>query len=281
MSSRWRSSPAVPLACAVMCAGLPGACVRADVHRLDISSSGGAGDVSGRGGVDAGLGGMDGVGGTPGIGGAAGVGGALGTGGATGVGGAMGVGGAPGTGGAKGTGGSIASPMPSMPGQLVITEIMADSTVAKDELGEWVEIHNPGLTTTFDLFGCELFDSSNSEVINRHVTLAPQWFITMARSIDPSVGFIPTYSYTTVKLSNTGDRIGLSCGGVTIDLVNFATWPVPKGHSFSLNPALYDATANDAPASWCQGSTLYNSSVADGAAETDYGSPGVTNPACP
>lgn len=279
MSSRWCSSPALPLACAVVCAGLHGACVRADVHRLDVTSSGGAGDASGRGSVDAGLGGMAGVGGSPGIGGETGTGGAPGAGGVTGIGGAPGTGGARGIGGALGTGGT--TPMPNMPGQLVITEIMADSTVAKDELGEWIEIYNPGHTTTFDLFGCQLFDSNNSEVINRHVTLAPEWFITMARSIDPSIGFIPTYNYTTVKLSNTGDRVGLDCGGVMIDLVDFATWPVPKGHSFSLNPALYDATSNDALASWCQGSTIYNTSVDGGTAETDYGTPGVTNPSCP
>ena len=170
---------------------------------------------------------------------------------------------------------------PNAPGQLVITEIMADSTVAKDDVGEWIEIHNlPTSTRTYDLFGCQLGDSANVDLIDRHVTVEPGWFVTLARSTDVTLGFIPTYSYPTVKLSNTGDRIALRCNGVEIDLVDFTTWPVPKGMSFSLDPRSYTASANDTQASWCRGTTPYNTVSVDDAIEVDSGSPGSDNPDC-
>jgi len=134
---------------------------------------------------------------------------------------------------------------------------------------------------TYDLFGCQLYDSANTDTITRHVILRPGYIITLARSIDPTLGFIPTDTYPTVKFSNTGDLAGLRCGGTPIDVVDFTTWPVPKGRSLSLSPQHDDAAANDVAANWCQGSTVYNTIVDDGGVETDYGSPGVANPACP
>jgi hypothetical protein len=56
---------------------------------------------------------------------------------------------------------------------------------------------------------------------------------------------------------------------------------VPKGRSFSLSPQHYDGAANDLPANWCQGSMVYNTIIDEGGVQTDYGSPGVTNPPCP
>jgi hypothetical protein len=207
-------------------------------------------------------------------------------GGATGSGGATGMGGMTGSGGMTGAGGQPivdagSGTMPSVAGQLVFTEIMVDTTVAKDEVGEWVEIYNPSLLVTYDLFGCELYDSANTDMITRHVILRPGYFITLARSLDPTLGFVPTDTYSTVKFSNTGDLAGLRCAGTPIDVVDFTTWTVPKGSSFSLNPLHYDATANDVSANWCEGSTVYNTSVEAGVTQIDYGSPGVTNPACP
>jgi hypothetical protein len=203
-------------------------------------------------------------------------------GGVTGSGGAAGM---PGTGGKTGAGGAIvdagSGTVPSAAGQLIFTEIMVDTTAAKDEVGEWVEIYNPSPLVTYDLFNCQLYDSANTDTIARHVILQPGWFITLARSADPTLGFVPTDIYSTVKFSNTGDRAGLRCGTTTIDLVDFTTWPVPKGRSFSLNPLHYDGTANDVLANWCQGTTVYNTLIDEAGVETDYGSPGVTNPACP
>jgi len=258
-------------------------CLRADVQKVEVAPDAGAG------GAHDGTGGALGMGGVSGMGGAGGMGGKTGTGGAPGMGGVTGSGGAagkPGTGGMTGTGGAPivdagSGTTPSTAGQLVFTEIMVDTTAAKDDVGEWVEIYNPSPLVTYDLFGCQLYDSANTDTITRHVILRPGYFITLARSVDPTLGFIPTDTYATVKFSNTGDLAGLRCGGTPIDVVDFTTWPVLKGQSFSLSPQHYDATANDVLANWCGGSTVYNMISDDAGVELDYGSPGATNPACP
>lgn len=256
-------------------------CLRADVQNVEVADAGAGGTPKGSGGIT-GAGGISGSGGKTATGGVSGTGGVTSTGGVTGMGGSAGM---PGTGGKTGAGGTIvdagSGTMPSAAGQLIFTEIMVNTTAATDELGEWVEIYNPSPLVTYDLFNCQLYDSANADAIARHVILRPGYFITLARSADPSLGFVPTDTYPTVKFSNTGDRAGLRCGGVTIDLVDFTTWAVPKGRSFSLNPLHYDGTANDALANWCQGTTVYNTLIDEGGVETDYGSPGTTNPPCP
>ena len=269
---------------AILIATSPG-CLHADVENVEAGPDAGAGGAqTGSGGIT-GAGGKTAAGGITGAGGKTATGGVSGTGGVAGTGGVTGSGGMAGTGGKTGAGGDIvdagAGTVPSAAGQLVFTEIMVDTTAAKDELGEWVEIYNPSPLVTYDLFNCQLYDSANSDTIARHVILKPGYFITLARSADPTLGFVPTDIYSTVKFSNTGDRAGLRCGAITIDLVDFTTWPVPKGRSLSLNPLHYDGTANDALANWCQGNTVYNTLIDEGGVETDYGSPGVTNPACP
>jgi len=262
-------------------------CLRADVQNIETGPDAGAGGAQSGSGGTTGAGGATGAGGMTGAGGVNGMGGKTATGG-SGAGGMTGMGGTagtPGTGGKTGAGGAIvdagSGALPSAAGQLIFTEIMVDTTAATDELGEWVEIYNPSLLVTYDLFNCQLYDSANADAITRHVILKPGYSITLARSADPTLGFVPTDIYSTVKFSNTGDRAGLRCAGVTIDLVDFTTWAVPKGRSFSLNPLHYDGTANDALANWCLGTTVYNTLIDEGGVEMDYGSPGVTNPPCP
>lgn len=294
MKSAFRFSlGAALLGIALSIATAPG-CLRADVEKADVGADAGVGGAEHKGTGGTGAGGTTGSGGAMGVGGVTGSGGRTATGGTTGSGGVSGMGGVtgsggaagmPGTGGKTGQGGAIvdagSGTMPSAAGQLVFTEIMVDTMAAKDEVGEWVEVHNPSPLVTYDLFNCQLYDSANTDTITRHVLLQPGWFITLARSADPTLGFVPTDVYSTVKFSNTGDRAGLRCGGTTIDLVDFTIWPVPKGRSLSLNPLYYDGGANDVLANWCEGTTVYNTLIDEGGVETDYGSPGLTNPPCP
>ena len=148
----------------------------------------------------------------------------------------------PGSGGTTGAGGApnvdAGSGLTPSAGQLLFTEIMVDTTAAKDEVGEWVEIYNPSPLETYDLFGCQIYDSSNTDTIARHVILQPGWVITLARSVDPTLGFVPTDTYPTVKFSNTGDLAGLRCGGITIDVVDYSRpGRCPRGRSLSFEPA--------------------------------------------
>jgi hypothetical protein len=273
---------------------------------------------------DAGAGGDTGVGGESGIGGATGAGGATtpGTGGhGTGGNGAAGSGaggttGAGGTGvagtGAGGTGaggvatgggaGSVSDGgsdgptgiTPNARGQLVITEIMADTVTANDDNGEWLEIYNPSSQDTYDLFQCSIADTNNAHQIANHVLVRPHAFVTLARFNSLAGGFIPDYFYlppecvncgtmcpasTCVKFSNTGgDLARLACTSVIVDEVVFSSlsWLknglVPHGRSYSLDPSHYSATDNDAAGNWCTGTVSYFGS--------DLGSPGATNPTC-
>jgi hypothetical protein len=297
-------------------------CTSANIHMAVDGGGGGGGVSAGTGGSSLDADHADssdtspGAGGQSGAGGVAGGTGGHGTGGITGTGtGGSGTGGITGTGGVVGTGGNVVGQdggddgLPDAPidaptgivpnafGQLVITEIMADTTAVSDDVGEWFEIYNPSATDAYDLYRCALFDSSNTHIVTRHLIVAPMAFVTLARFADISGGFVPDYDYNpslcpdtcvgtcptgcpTVKFSNSGDLVGVKCDTTVIDNVDFTVWPVTKGRSFSLDPRRYDATGNDVQANWCAGTVVYNQTTG-ASGGTDYGSPGVTNPLCP
>jgi hypothetical protein len=294
---------------------VPAACLKAQFGRLD-------GGMGGETSVE--TGGQSGIGGTPGTGGVSGVGGDTGGGaggsddagaggdagtGSDGAGmagngsGGMGTGGA-GTGG-SGSGGMLDGgsdgPPAAGPGQLVITEIMADSEGPPDESGEWFEVYNP-TNQTFDLNGCLLFDTStapgNTDTVGRRLLIGPGEYKTLARFGDLGGGFTPTYNYHTtltvggvpdpnrdVKFDNSGDRVGITCGNNLIDVVEFSTWVQPiapatatvvvHGRTYSLDPAHLSATDNDMRDNWCTGVPVYP--LPSG---PDHGTPGVANPPC-
>jgi hypothetical protein len=269
-------------------------CLKAHIFSTDAGSSGGAGGAaSGTGGVAGqgpGIGGESGVGGDTGLGGAGDGGTGAGQGGSAG----SGTGGTiSGTGGSEpdaGYDGPIA-PTPDMAGQLVITEIMADTNAAPDESGEWFEVYNPSASDTFDVFGCFLSDSGNTDQVTKHLLIGPGDFLTFARfGTAAAGGFMPSFDYHTtidpitglldptkdVKFSNGGDLARNTCGAsVVIDVVVFAV--VPNGRSLNLDPSHFSATDNDLPENWCPSpATAYHTTTV-----SDYGTPGTTNPPCP
>jgi hypothetical protein len=279
------------------------ACVSAHIIATGTGGSDGQGGAGlrGTGGSDTGAAGGDTGAGGSGTGGMAtgGIGaGGMATGG-SGMGGSAGAG----TGGAivdAGAGGMIVDAgydgptgiTPYAAGQLVITEIMADSNDVPDDSGEWFELYNPSTTVAYDLFGCDLSDSGNHNAVAAHIIVAPMESVTMARFATTAGGFPPTYDYHTtlktdgsgmleptadVKFSNTGDSVHVACGITTIDAVDFHLWVgsnamVPNGRSYSLDVNHYSATANDVEGNWCVGTNVYHS--------TDRGTPGQLNPPC-
>jgi hypothetical protein len=291
-----------------------GGCTNPDLKKPDGGSGGSNSDAQDKVDTDQdrapGEGGAGGgVGGQLGTGGNAGTGGVVGTGGESGMGG--GTAGSSGTGGVAGDqdGGPDAdldagsdgptAVTPGTVGQVVITEIMADTNAVTDDFGEWFEVYNPSAAVTVDLYKCVLFDTANTHTVSRHVVIAPNSFATFARFGDISGGFVPDYDYNptgctstcgttcpdgcpTVKFSNSGDQVGIKCGATNIDVVDFTTWTtgtpavVPHGRSYSLDPRHYTASDNDVFANWCLGTMIYNMNSGG----TDYGSPGVTNPLC-
>jgi hypothetical protein len=255
------------------------------------AGAGGSGGVGGTGG-SAGTGGTAGAGASAGHGGTGGSAGGGGTGGSAGTGGSGGTAGAGGTGGGGGTAGVPMGVTPTVAGQIVITELMHNSTTISDDLGEWFEVYNPSATITFDLLGCQVTDISppgvSAPVIDKNLVLAPGAFKTLAVSVSP--GFTPNFVYTPpgmeanppVKFDNSGgDGAQIYCGGVLIDAFLYPTSvAATAGHTFSLDPAHYNAVDNDSMANWC----LARDTMAGDAYETtgpNYGTPGRTNTPCP
>jgi hypothetical protein len=261
-------------------------------------SSGVGGGGSGGGGVGGGTGGVAGRGGSSGTGGVAGMGGVAGTGGRGGTGGVSGMGGSAGTGGVSGMGGSAggrggtgggpAGMMPMAVGQIVITELMHNTNTINDDSGEWIEVYNPSTTVTYDLFGCEITDTSPpGNVIDKNVVLAPMAFKTLAVSAAP--GFTPDYVYTpvgaampVVKFDNQGgDGARIYCGGMVIDEFTYPTAAAPgSGHSFSVDPDHYNAVDNDSMANWCIARDTMNGDAYE-MSGPNYGTPGRANTQCP
>lgn len=170
-------------------------------------------------------------------------------------------------------------------GELVVSEIMADSDVVTDDCGEWFELHNPSATVTYNLRGCVIADESNYFAITTDVLIPPGAFFSLSRYEStycagtlgiPGPGFTPDYHYLNVKFANEGDLVRLTCGGVVVDQVSYVGWTVTKGASFNLDPSSYDAVANDSAAAWCAASTVYNMA----GSERDRGTPGMPNSGC-
>jgi hypothetical protein len=168
--------------------------------------------------------------------------------------------------------------MPTVAGQIVITELMHDVTGVEDQ-GEWFEVYNPSTTVTYDLMNCVIADVSGLTVsITTPFVMPPGSFKTLAISSSP--GFTPDFVYgTTIKFDNdNADQASIRCGSVDIDTFAYAMVDAQMGtaHSFSLDPDHYSAADNDVRANWCLGVTAYVFGTS-----TDYGTPGAANPQCP
>ncbi len=170
------------------------------------------------------------------------------------------------------------------PGDLVVTELMADSNAAPDELGEWFEVHNK-LAQVVDLRGVTIADKNNKpwEIKgDAPILVPPGGFVALCTSGDDQKngGIACAYAFgDKVKLTNSSDTLVLAVGGKEIDRVEYFNagdkgWPtLAKGRSQQLAPDKSDSTANDAGANWCVPQVTYGAG--------DFGTPGKVNPACP
>jgi hypothetical protein len=252
----------------------------------------GGGGAGGTAGTTGGRGGSGGTAGSAGTGGSAGAGGRGGTAGATAGtgggtagtgGGTAGTGGA--TGGTGGTGGGsagtggVAGVMPTVAGQIVITELMHD-VPGNDDNSEWFEIHNPSTTVTFNLMGCDVGDFNTFVPITTSLVVPPGAFRTLGIAAD--VGFPPYFVYgTAIKFDSQGaDSARIRCGTVLIDEFAYnstdATDANSVSHTYSVDPRHYTAADNDIRANWCLATTPYMMGSL-----MLFGTPGATNPQCP
>jgi hypothetical protein len=160
-------------------------------------------------------------------------------------------------------------PRPTQAGDIVITEIMVDPMVTRDDDGEWIELWNARADEVLSLEGCMLDDGAAMPRELGALIIEPHSSATLARS--DLAGFTPDL-IATFALTNTADTVAVLCEGVEIDRVRYdKEFPFRPGASMSLDPESYSASANDDPAAWCAGAVDFGG---------DRGTPGESNPSC-
>jgi uncharacterized protein len=195
-----------------------------------------------------------------------------------------------------GTDGSSIGVRPSAAGQLVITEIMFDSTAIPDDCGEWIEVHNPSMDVTYDLNGCVLrADVSETFLFTEPIPIPPGGFVALS-NFDASFSDCATWQalvgldlftafYRGIKFGNQVEDmewVEILCGGTSIDTVRYqdfgnnAYLGTFKGYAMNLDPDHWNAVDNDQASSWCHAVNIFRG----GGGDADYGTPGAPNPAC-
>ncbi len=137
-----------------------------------------------------------------------------------------------------------------IPGDLIITEVMANPANVSDSNGEWFEIYNAS-SDSVGLNGLQIRDNgANSHILNSAspLLLEPGEYFVLGREVDSSKngGYTPDYHYNGFALSNSSDEIILQLGTTIIDslLYNDRNIFGVAGHSASFFEGLFTLTPN-------------------------------------
>ncbi len=160
-----------------------------------------------------------------------------------------------------------------LPGDIIITEIMANPKIINDTTGEWFELYNR-TENEIDLSNCEVTDNGTNKFTISQLIVPNQSYVLLARSNNPDEngGLIPDYIYNNYTLTNTEDAIIITCQETEIDRVEYSStlgFIIPDGSSFFLKDLLLDNNSGD---NWCEATSIYG----DG----DKGTPKFTNDDC-
>ena len=170
------------------------------------------------------------------------------------------------------------------PGSVIVTEIMKDPSGVSDSVGEYFEVSNVS-TEAVNLNSFKVKDDDIDEfTIDRPNGLILQpgdsAVLCIYANSSQNGGIDCDYDYDNFILaqSGTGDEIVLILDITEIDRVSWvnSTWPSTSGHAMNLDPAAYDATANDDLSNWCDTPTSDAYKLPSG----DWGTPGAFNPTC-
>ena len=161
------------------------------------------------------------------------------------------------------------------PGDLLITEFLANPGAVSDTKGEWIELLNTSEKTLLltDLLIKD--DGSNKNTLegDEPILLQAGEYFLMARSAnsEENGGVTPDYIYSNYTLSNSEDEIILCLpDGTVLDQVKYDSgWQIASGASLELDPELVDSGLNDDAKNW----NLASIQFGDG----DMGSPGMAN----
>jgi hypothetical protein len=177
-------------------------------------------------------------------------------------------------------GGRIRAIARPAPGQLVISEILANPANvpmgSTDAQREWFEITNTG-TAALDLNELTVgrIGAAGAPVQSaRCISVAPGAFAVFARSTDPAANSMLPEVQVTFRfglVDNNGD-IQISDGPAVLDAVRWTA--VTPGVARQLDPRHLSAVDNDDAAHFCAGTTPYGDL-------TNKGTPGAANAPCP
>jgi hypothetical protein len=176
-------------------------------------------------------------------------------------------------------GGRIRAIVPPRPGDLVISEILANpANVAgqTDATREWFEVANTG-AAAFDLneLGVGRIGAAGAPVQSaRCLSVAPRGFAVFARSADPALdGMLPVV-HATFKfgLVDTNGDLQIAQGTTVLDAVRWTS--VTPGVASQLDPGHLTPTGNDTPGNFCPATAAYGDM-------TNRGTPGAANRPCP
>jgi len=125
------------------------------------------------------------------------------------------------------------------PGDLVISEVMANPSAVSDFNGEWFELHNlsgnsldlNGITMSDDDTDLHVVDFGGPLIIN------PNDYLVFGRSGNTSLngGYAADYVYSGFTLSNGSDEIIFSAGGVEIIRLEYTFGFAAAGVSMELS----------------------------------------------
>lgn len=114
-----------------------------------------------------------------------------------------------------------------VPGDLLITEVMANPASVGDTQGEWFEIYNRS-GQALDLTGLVIRDAgSNTHTLSGPLTIAVDSYFVLGRSSDSAVngGYTANYQYSNFTLGNSSDEIILEFSGSIVDSVSYSGDP--------------------------------------------------------
>ena len=157
------------------------------------------------------------------------------------------------------------------PGDLLISEVMANPAAVTDSNGEWFEIFNASINP-IDLNGLTISDDgSNSHIINtgEPFLIAPGEYFVLSNNSEPESngGFITDYVYSGFSLANSSDQIIIRNDSIEIAELEYSGIPFGvAGISAELINQLINPQAND------YGNTPNNIAFQYG--DGDFGTPG-------
>ncbi len=111
-----------------------------------------------------------------------------------------------------------------LPGELIISEVMANPAAVSDSNGEWFELYNP-TANAIDLNGLSFYDNgSNSHAISETLVISANSYLLMGRNNDASVngGVTLDYVYSNFTLGNSSDAIIIEFMGVQITALSYS-----------------------------------------------------------